>query len=126
MNTTWLHATYDLVDEIKTQEDYKRLLELKHGMETDPQLQDLILQFQQSSEKYEDVKQYGKHHPDLKRVRATFARDKERLYTHPIVREYKQLEQQIQAKLDLISKTVATSISSKIKHPNELGLIPKH
>lgn len=126
MNTTWLNRTYDLVDEIKDTEEYKRLLELKTLIETDPALQELVLQYQKTSEKYEDVKKYGTHHPDLKRVQATFSKQKQILYTHPVVREYKSLEKQIQSTLDLISKTVATSISTKIKHPNELGIIPKH
>lgn len=126
MNTTWLHATYDLVDEMKGTKEYKRLLELKQVIATDSSLQELITQFHKASTKYDEVKKYGTHHPDLKRVQATFSKQKQTLYTHPVVREYKQLEKAIQSKLDLISKTVATSISTKIKHPNDLGIIPKH
>lgn len=126
MNTTWLHATYDLVDEIKQKNEYQRLIELQQVIQSDPILQDLITQFQKASTTYDDVKKYGSHHPDLKRVQALFAEKKQTLYSHPVVREYKTLEKQLQRTLDHISATLASSISPKIKHPNELGLIPKH
>ena len=42
-----------------------------------------------------------------------------------VVREYKVLEKALQSDLDEISATLATTISKKIKHPNELGLVNK-
>jgi len=126
MNQLWLDTTYQLVDEIKNENAYKRLLDLKQIIATDTGLQHLISEFQTANKKYEETRKYGKHHPDLKRVQASFAKHKKILYTHPVVSEYKQLEKLVQSNLDIISKTIATSISSKMKHPNDIGIIPKH
>ena len=76
--------------------------------------------------KYEEVTQYGKYHPDLKRVQLELVEKKEEVFTNDVIKEYKQLEKDLQNRLDTISKEIANSVSSKIKHPNEIGLIGKH
>jgi cell fate (sporulation/competence/biofilm development) regulator YlbF (YheA/YmcA/DUF963 family) len=126
METRLLDITYDLIDEIKGTKDYKRLLELDKLLKTDSTLIELIESFQKIKVKYEETSQYGKYHPDLKRVQLELANKKQEVYTNPIIKEYKQLEKDLQNRLDLISKELATCVSSKIKHPNEIGLINKH
>ena len=126
MKQEWIECTYDLVDEIKEQPTFKRLMELQQQLDENEQLQQLITAFQKTNIKYEEVRKYGKYHPDLKDVQKQFQQAKSNLYSHPLIVEYKQLEQQIQKQLDTISKTIATSISNKIKYPNEIGLINKH
>lgn len=126
METIILEKTYDLVDEIKGTTEYKRLLELDAVLKTDPNLIALIESFQKVKEKYEETSKYGKYHPDLKGVQLELATIKEEVYTNAIIKEYKQLEKDLQNRLDKISKEIANCVSSKIKHPNEIGLINKH
>jgi cell fate (sporulation/competence/biofilm development) regulator YlbF (YheA/YmcA/DUF963 family) len=126
METRVLDKTYDLVEEIKQTKDYNRLLELDKILKTDPTLIVLIESFNRIKEKYDDVSKYGKYHPDLKSVQLELAKQKEEVYTNPIIKEYKQLEKDLQNRLDQISKEIANCVSSKIKHPNEIGLINKH
>jgi len=126
METRVLDKTYDLVEEIKQTKDYNRLLELDKILKTDPTLIVLIESFNRIKEKYDDVSKYGKYHPDLKPVQLELAKQKEEVYTNPIIKEYKQLEKDLQNRLDQISKEIANCVSSKIKHPNEIGLINKH
>ena len=126
METRVLDKTYDLVEEIKQTKDYNRLLQLDKILKTDPTLIVLIESFNRIKEKYDDVSKYGKYHPDLKSVQLELAKQKEEVYTNPIIKEYKQLEKDLQNRLDQISKEIANCVSSKIKHPNEIGLINKH
>jgi cell fate (sporulation/competence/biofilm development) regulator YlbF (YheA/YmcA/DUF963 family) len=126
MKQSWLEATYKLVDEIKENHKYKRLLELREKMEQDDGLKELIHTFKIQNEKYQEVKQYSNFHPDLNRVQLEFSKAKEALYSNEIIREYKNLEKELQALLDGISKEISSSVSKKIKHPNEIGLIQKH
>ncbi len=121
-----IEKTYELVEEIKQKKDYKRLLELHQIIETDSTIQELINTFIKYNDKYEEVTKYGKYHPDLKKVQQEFSSAKEKLYTNVIVKEYKNLENKLQKELNIISKEIAISISQKIKHPNELGLVNKH
>jgi len=121
-----IEKTYELVDEIKAQDSYKRILVLKNEIDNNPQINELVKTFQKLNEKYEEVTKYGKYHPDLKKVKQDFSTAKVNLYTHDVVKEYKALEKELQRELNLISTEIAVAVSSKIKHPNELGLVNKH
>lgn len=121
-----IEKTYDVVEEIKSTNEYQRLLELHREIAGDKEVQELISIFQKYNKKYEEVSKYGKYHPDIKKVQQEFSVAKENLYSNEVIKEYKKLENQIQKTLNHISKELATNISSKIKHPNELGLINKH
>ncbi len=126
MNQQILEKVYDVVDEMKNSDAYKRLMELKQLMEQSPEVQAKAALFQKQYERYEEVKRYGKFHPDLKTTQKVFQEAKIALYEDLFVSEYKQLEQTIQKELDTISKTIATTISHKIKHPNEVGMLKRH
>lgn len=126
MENKILEKTYDLVNEIKDTKEYKRLIELDKMIKTDSELITLIESFNKVKMKYDEVTKYGKYHPDLKRVQLELSKKKEEVYTNVIIKEYKQLEKDLQKRLDHISSEIATSVSSKIKHPNEIGLINKH
>ena len=121
-----IEKTYELVDEIKKQTSYQKLIELKNIIEKNKEIIELINTFEKLNIKYTEVVKYGKYHPDLKRTQQEFSEAKIALYTNPLVKEYKALEKELQKELDLISSEIATSVSKKIKHPNELGLINKH
>ncbi len=121
-----INAVYDLVDEIKDEKAYIRLLELKNIMDTDSTVLKLIVDFNKMKIKYDEVSKYGKHHPDLKEVRIKLAKSKEALFTNEVIKEYKALEKEMQSILDNVSRKIAKSVSPKIKHPNEIGLINKH
>lgn len=125
MKQETLDLTYQVIDEIKQSEDYIRLQELHQIIETDSHIIKLIESFNKYKEKYQEVKKYGKYHPDLKQVQAQFAKSKTELYENEIIKEYKELEKRIQQTLDQISTDIANAISNKIKHPNEIGLINK-
>ncbi len=121
-----IDLTYDLVTEIKGSLEFKRILELKKVISQSSEIDDLIKKFKTLKNKYEEVIKYGKYHPDLKSVQNDFSIAKSQLYSNEIIREYKKLENKIQKKLDYVSENIAKSVSHKIKHPNELGLINKH
>jgi len=121
-----LNRVYDLVDEIKSKEEYIRLLELKKILDNDPVIVNLLDNFNKSKLKYEEVSKYGKHHPDLKKVQLELADIKTKVFTNEIVSEYKKIEKKIQNILDKVSREIAQSVSPKIKYPNEMGLINKH
>jgi len=126
MEQNVITTTYELVDEIKDLKEYKRFIELGKMIEKDEDVKELVHQFMKQRDKYEEAQKYGKYHPDLKQIQISFAKAKENLYTHKIVIEYKKIEKQIQEILNTISKELAQSVSNKIKHPNEVGLLPKH
>ncbi len=126
MNTDLINKTYDLVDEIKDTKTYKRLLELSGIIKKSDAISELIYEFNKDKTKLQEAQKYGKYHPDLKKIQLNLKDSKEKLYNNDIIKEYKSCEKEIQKILNGISKELANTISSKIKYPNELGLVNKH
>ena len=126
MNQNILDAVYQLTDDIKQSDDYRRLLEQKTKLEQDPAIGERLAAYQNWQAKYDEVRQYGTHHPDLKRVQLAYRDAREALFSHPDVRTFVQLEKAIQARLDDIARALATTVSDKIKHPDSIGLIQRH
>lgn len=126
MEQNLIENVYAVIDELKELAAYQRLLALKKTIEEDPDITTKIRSFKQLNAKYDEVKKYGKHHPDLAKIQASFRQAKLDLYQDEMVAEYKQLEQRIQQELDAISRAVAQTVSPKIKHPNDMGFIKRH
>ena len=76
-----LNKVYDLVDEIKSKEEYIRLLELKKILDNDPIIINLLEEFNKQKDKFAEVSKYGKHHPDLKKVQLELANIKTKVFT---------------------------------------------
>ena len=121
-----IDLTYELTTEIKDSIEFKRILELQEEISKNSEINGLINNFKSLKSKYDETIKYGKYHPDLKKVQSDFSSAKSQLYNNEIIREYKKLEKEIQKKLDYISESIAKSVSQKIKHPNEIGLINKY
>lgn len=126
MDIKLINLAYELSDEIKNSNEYQKLIKLKKIIDTDQDIKTLISDFNKIKIKYEEVRKYGKYHPNLKDVQLQLQAIKEQVFEHPVIKEYKQLEKHLQKVLDQVSKEIATSVSNNIKHPNEVGLLPKH
>ena len=108
---------YDLLDDvikdIKDLDEYKKLKELEEyiNLNYDQEIKD----FKNNELKLEEVKKYGKYHPDYEKVLKSFLESKEKLYNIKEVIEYKRLERIINQKLDDISKEVKSILWLKEK-----------
>ena len=99
--------------EIMETKEFKELLELKEKISKT--IPDILDEFKKAKEKYEEVSKYSVYHPDLEKVRARLVKAKEALYTNSLVVRYKELEKEIQQKLNLIAQEIAEVISANIK-----------
>lgn len=125
MEEKLLNLAYELTDEIKESPSFIKLKELKKIIDQDVNLSELINKFNKVKIKYEEVSKYSKYHPDYEKVSKELIDIKKEVFTNTVIKEYKDLEKEIQKLLDKISRDIAQSISSKIKHPNEIGFIKK-
>ena len=100
-------------NEITSSNEFKELLELKERINKEIPL--LVEAFKKAREKYEEVSKYSSYHPDLKRVRNELVAAKEALYTNPLVIKYKELEKEIQNKLNDVAHEIAKTISANSK-----------
>ena len=100
-------------NEITSSSEFKELLEIKEQI--NKEIPKLVEDFKIAKEKYEEVSKYSSYHPDLKKVRSELVSAKEALYTNPLVIRYKELEKEIQNKLNEVAHEIAKTISANSK-----------
>ncbi|MGS0973043.1 MAG: YlbF family regulator [Candidatus Izemoplasmataceae bacterium] len=123
MDKELLDLTYDACDAFKDQSEFQRLLALKEMINHNQDIRKLIMDFNKVKEVYEEAKSYGKYHPDLARYQTDFQKEKIRMMSNDVIKEYKTLERVLQKKLDQFSIALAESVSKNIKHPREMSII---
>lgn len=103
-----LNCTYNLIDVLKSDPRYKRLLELNSLIEEE--CKDLLADFNYNKEKYEDALKYGNYHPSLSDYEKKLSEAKASLYNNELVKEYNKLYREFQNELDEIAKEIKISV----------------
>ncbi|MDX9690942.1 MAG: YlbF family regulator [Acholeplasmataceae bacterium] len=115
---------YQVLDEIKQDPRYQEIKKIdqyiiKH-------FQDEIEHFKQTKERYDGIMSQGGHyHPDFKEAVKAYSEAKSTLYSKEEVKQYFQLEKEIQDEINGFLSELSESISSFIKTPNKLGIVSK-
>ena len=108
---------YDLADlyaeKILNSDDFKRFVELNKIIKKE--LSKEILSFKREESIYNDASKYGKYHPDLKKYQVNLSEAKRKLYSNPLMIEYKKLELKIQSDLNNDFNELKKSISNKLE-----------
>ncbi len=110
MEQRLIEQTYALVDEIKRTREYQELLRLHQAIKADQEVGELSRAFKHAEHRLEEANRHGKHHPDLGRYRRALSEAKAALYRHPLVREYKRCERQLEKQLEDISKAIDEAV----------------
>lgn len=98
----------DLADE------YRRSLD---HLKKDREAQKIIQQFVKTKELYEDVRRFGKYHPDYKSISKNMREIKRKLDLNDSVAAFKRAEKNLQSLLDEISIYIGKAVSEQIKVP---------
>lgn len=92
-------------------------IEAKKELDEDSEAQQLISQFVQMKEKYEEVQRFGKYHPDFESVTTEIRKLKRQLDLHETIAKYKQAERKLEELLNDVSRIIADAVSPHIKVP---------
>ncbi len=122
MEDKLIEKTYDLLDEIKSTPAYQGLLTLNKQINADEHVKQLITLFKTSEAKYNDAKRYGKHHPDLKQYKAEFQKASYELFRHPLVKQYKVYERELNTLLETIASELAAIVSPRLSVKKSLSI----
>lgn len=95
-------------------EQYRRSL---YKLKKDQEAQTIIQKFVKTKELYEDVKRFGKYHPDYKKISNEMREIKRELDLNEKVAAFKKAERNLQTLLDEISVHIGRAVSDQIKVP---------
>jgi len=108
---------YELADEYAdsfiNSVQFERFLEV--NKEIKEKLAKEIIAFKTAESIYTDALSYGKYHPDLEKYKKRLIETKTKLYSHPLMIEYKKLEFELQSKLNMDLNDLKKSISNKLE-----------
>jgi cell fate (sporulation/competence/biofilm development) regulator YlbF (YheA/YmcA/DUF963 family) len=103
-----------MVKESETAEHYQTS---KNKLEHDTEAQKLIHRFIKMKDKYEEVRRFGRYHPDFDSVTAEVREVKRDLDLNQTIAAYKKAEEQMESLLNEVSQIIAYSVSDGIKVP---------
>jgi cell fate (sporulation/competence/biofilm development) regulator YlbF (YheA/YmcA/DUF963 family) len=86
-------------------------------LKQDKEAQQLISQFVQMKERYEEVQRFGKYHPDYEMVTKEIRHLKRAVDLNESVAAFKKAENEVQKLLDEVSVLLGKSVSEHIKVP---------
>ena len=104
-----IEDTYDIINCIKEDPRYKRLIELEDSILD--LYKDEIDDFNSAKEKYYEALKYGKYHPSLSDYEKELSKKKALLYNKDLVKEYNRLYREIQNEIDKIINKIKSSVS---------------
>ncbi len=113
-----LMQAYDLGDLIKDSAETADYLYWKQRKEEDPQVHDLLKQFQKKKDLFEECQRFGHFHPDYHSALDQAKSIQDQLDNIEAVRRFKEAEQRLDNLLFTVSETIARSVSDSIKVPS--------
>lgn len=109
----------DVIYKIIHSEVMDEYIRASNHLENDREAQQLINQFNDVKELYEDVERFGRYHPDYSDIMRKVRSTKRKMDLNETVATFKKAERNIQSFLDEISETIAHSVSDKIIVPKD-------
>ncbi|MGI2774528.1 YlbF family regulator [Bacillus cytotoxicus] len=95
-------------------ENYRKCFK---DLQEDSEAQELIRQFAAMKEHYEEVRRFGKYHPDYAFVSKKMRELKRSVDLHDKIAAFKKAESNLQKLLDEVSVVIGSEVSSSIKVP---------
>lgn len=114
MEDNYINLTDTLIESLLDNPHYKALIKLNKQINASDEIAQLTKAFNQAKDKYYEAKKYGKYHPDLKAYQLQFQATKTALFTHELIKAYKEEEKAFQTLLDQISEQLAHSVSPQV------------
>ncbi|WP_241154304.1 YlbF family regulator [Staphylospora marina] len=112
-----LLEAYDLADSINQSEEVKRYLACKQKLEQDAEAQALIREFGKVKELFDEASRFGIFHPDYHEAKERALSFRNKLHSHPVIREFLEAEERLDELLNAVSLIIARSVSPSIKVP---------
>lgn len=113
---------YEVADEIKQSDTFKKLIELKVYMDQNYKTE--IDAYQKANNLFSEIQELGgQYHPDFKTAVIALSTAKKILFEKKEVKLYFEKEKEIQKMLDDLSRDLAAKVSIHVKAPNELGFL---
>lgn len=108
----------ELAEMLLQSEAFEHYRSCKQQLLAHSEAQQLIREFNDCKERYNEVERFGVYHPDYKEVSTEIRKAKRALDLHEAIARYKKAESEVEEWLDEISRMIASEVSPSIKVPS--------
>lgn len=119
--TEILLSAYDYLDDLRDNPKYIEYIKL--NQEVKITFKEEFLKLAQAKKAFEDVLEYGRNHPDFKKVSAEYSNISKELFSKPMLRKQLSLNNEIESLINEFLNEIVNEISPNIPVLNELGII---
>ncbi|WP_081413548.1 YlbF family regulator [Aneurinibacillus terranovensis] len=113
-----IERAYKIGEELLLSKEIQQYVAARQQMENDSEAVAQIASFTKMKQVYEEVRRFGKYHPDYKRVTADIRQKKREMDKTASIASFKKAEDNLDELLYRVSRTIADAISDKIKVPS--------
>lgn len=110
-----LEEAYHVSDIIARSEPVQNYLQKKRLLEQDETAKQLIREFQQKKERFEEAKRFGHYHPNYHEARREALAIQRKMELHATIGAYLKAERELDELLFQVMKTIAHAISPSVK-----------
>lgn len=115
-NTRIIELTYELISIIKESNSYKLYKEYEEKIFLNPNTKQLLREFQNKKERFEEAFQYGEYYPDYEKIKKDFQQAKINLMNNELFQNYKKNERIIERGLMETENRIKDLLNIKEKH----------
>lgn len=115
-NTRIIELTYELISIIKESNSYKLYKEYEEKIFLNPNTKQLLREFQNKKERFEEAFQYGEYYPDYEKIKKDFQQSKINLMNNELFQNYKKNERIIERELMETENRIKDLLNIKEKH----------
>lgn len=111
-----IEKTYELIDTIKISDSYKAYSLYEKKVLSDNNLRQLLLEFQNKKEKFEDAYKYKDYYPDYNKIKDDYQQIKISLMNNQIFKTYKSSEKELDLYINEIEYQLKQIVNLEEKH----------
>lgn len=114
-----------LIESLKRDANYQETIRLDQEIAENKALSSDLTELQDAQKAYQDMRQYGTHHPDRVTITTRYQTIKTRVFSHPLIKARLKTAQAFQLELDKVSKQLAETISPSVPYQTTFRLHAK-
>ena len=114
--TEIIDKTYELVEDIKRSEIFLMYIKYKKLVESDKELNKILIKFKSAKEKFAEVYEYRNYYKGFEDIKKDYQKSKIELMNNKLYKNYKLYEKKVESYLNEIEFQLKKVVRIKEKH----------
>ena len=119
--TELMLLAYDYLDNLRSCEKYQKYIEVNKQVKEKHSAD--FSKLAETKKKFEEVLEYGNHHPDFREMAKKYSNMSKEVYSIPLIKQQMDQNKEFEARINKFVSELTGCISNHIPILNELGIV---